>query len=285
MMELMEGLVHTIVQDEDDSDDDYLTEDDLMDSVTSIVPDSLPLQTSMPEIESSDMSEATNGRSNIMTKKYGNGEIYEGPMMNGMRHGENAVSIRADGSKYSGSYHSDEPLQGTLITSKYTYVGSFRNGRFHGLATLMSSDGTMYYGEFENGLPHGVGKETAIAGDEEMEMIQDIVSQKDTDFSSSPKATLVTYSGDFLAGKRHGLGTLVHLETETCLYSGLFINGRQAQFKKDEEQVQDLTKDNGEESMRNAPQSSDQKPEKTQELRGDDDLANLLNEVDEEKKE
>ena len=105
-MELMEGLVQTIVQDEDASDDDdYLTENDMMDSMESIVPDSLPLQTSMPEIEASDdESEGTTGKSNVITKKYANGEIYEGPMMNGMRHGENAVSIRADGSKYSGRY-------------------------------------------------------------------------------------------------------------------------------------------------------------------------------------
>ena len=195
----------------------------------------------------------------------------------------------------SKSYHSDEPLQGTLITSEYTYVGSFRSGRFHGLATLMSSDGTMYYGEFENGVPHGVGKETAIADDEEKQMIRDNVSIKDTDFSSSPKAAFVTYSGDFLAGKRHGLGTIVHLETETCLYSGLFINGRQAQFKEEEEQVPkeaqnsdesvkidqlDAKKDKQE--VQEIPQSSGHNTEQSNDIKGDDDLTDLL---DEEKKE
>jgi len=167
----------------------------------------------------------------VVLKKYRNGDIYDGPMLDGMRHGDDAFSIRADGSKFCGSYQSDEPFQGTLVTSDYTYIGLFRNDLFHGLGTLITANGAVYYGEFEAGLRHGVGKETMLANEEEMEFINanNVVQ---TDISSTSKRPFITYSGAFYLGKRHGLGILIHFESENCLYSGLFVNGRKAQFKK-----------------------------------------------------
>ena len=40
----------------------------------------------------------------IVRKEYLNGEVYEGPVLNGLRHGEGAITIYKDGSKFCGRY-------------------------------------------------------------------------------------------------------------------------------------------------------------------------------------
>ena len=113
------------------------------------------------------------------------GETYDGPCLNGQRHGDGVVCTYADGSKFLGSYRYDEPSEGTLICENLTYTGTFAPGfRFHGSrGKLAKSNGSTYEGEFRNSLYHGSGKMTY------------------------PDSSV--YTGEFLEGKRHGVGTLL----------------------------------------------------------------------------
>jgi len=43
------------------------------------------------------------------------------------------------------------------VSSKYKYVGDFKNGLKHGYGTLSFTSGLWYQGEFESGMPHGKG--------------------------------------------------------------------------------------------------------------------------------
>ena len=90
------------------------------------------------------------------------GETYDGPYLNGQRHGDGVVCTFADGSKFLGSYRYDEPSEGTLICQEFTYTGTFApGGKFHGSrGKLAKSNGSTYEGEFRNSLYHGSGKMT-----------------------------------------------------------------------------------------------------------------------------
>lgn len=90
----------------------------------------------------------------------------------------------------------------------------------------------MYHGDFEDGLRHGVGKETSLASEEELEIIKHSKKTRGKSCDKT-KARFVTYCGHFYLGKRHGLGTLLDTQNGACLYSGLFINGQKAQFRQD----------------------------------------------------
>ena len=113
------------------------------------------------------------------------GETYDGPYLNGQRHGDGVVCTFADGSKFLGSYRHDEPSKGTLICQEFTYTGTFApGGKFHGSrGKLAKSNGSTYEGEFRNNLYHGSGKMTY------------------------PDSSV--YTGEFREGKRHGVGTLL----------------------------------------------------------------------------
>eukprot|EP00591_Stephanopyxis_turris_P001834 CAMPEP_0195520128 /NCGR_PEP_ID=MMETSP0794_2-20130614/16196_1 /TAXON_ID=515487 /ORGANISM="Stephanopyxis turris, Strain CCMP 815" /LENGTH=296 /DNA_ID=CAMNT_0040649415 /DNA_START=11 /DNA_END=901 /DNA_ORIENTATION=- len=149
------------------------------------------------------------------------GEVYEGPFLNGVRHGENAIcTTRITGSKFLGSFRNDEPFQGTLTTPEFTYWGTFylqrmlRQGGaklktahrhihqktyiFHGKGTLIHKDGKTYVGEFSQGVYHGAGKETKSDGS--------------------------FYTGDYKRGKRDGIGTLFSSDGK-LVYSGIWTRG------------------------------------------------------------
>jgi len=112
------------------------------------------------------------------------GEKYDGPYLNGQRHGDGVVCTMADGTKFLGSYRHDEPVQGTMISDEYTYSGPLFCGKFHGSeGKLALADGSTYEGEFRCGIYHGAGKLILPNGS--------------------------TYTGTFENGKRHGIGTLL----------------------------------------------------------------------------
>jgi len=137
------------------------------------------------------------------TKEYNaSGDIYEGPFQKGERHGNDAVCKMADGSKFIGSYRYDKPVNGTLITQRFTYHGSFLRTTpesfiLHGdNCRLAYENNDVYEGEFRYGVYHGYGKESN---------------------------SLYEYSGEYKEGKRHGTGTLVaHVRN---IYPELFKDG------------------------------------------------------------
>lgn len=111
------------------------------------------------------------------------GEVYDGPYLNGQRHGDGVVCTMSN-AKFLGSYRHDEPFEGTMISNTYTYTGTFAAGKYHGPeCKLAMSDGTTYEGEFRCGLYHGAGKLVLPDGS--------------------------SYTGTFENGKRHGVGMLL----------------------------------------------------------------------------
>lgn len=100
MMGLIGGFAKAAGYLQDYSDDENdLASISVLSSLSSIMPDTPHIHVAVPSIPKSIDPET---EVIITTKKYANGELYEGPMMDGMRHGDGAVSIRADGSKFSG---------------------------------------------------------------------------------------------------------------------------------------------------------------------------------------
>jgi len=128
-------------------------------------------------------------------------EIYEGPMKNGLRHGDGGVCTWPNGTKFLGRFDSDEPIEGTLISSACTYVGKLSKSVFHGKGMLVFSDGISYEGEFLHGEYHGMGKLKEINGS--------------------------VYTGSFEKGTKDGVGTLLNEDNNYC-YSGHWVrNNRQ----------------------------------------------------------
>lgn len=57
---------------------------------------------------------------------------------------------------------------GRLLTADYTYIGFFKEGKYHGMAKLEYYNGDVYKGSFLNGARHGVGIMTIKATNESM---------------------------------------------------------------------------------------------------------------------
>lgn len=239
MMSLLGGFAQTAgLLETDDNVSDAGSESDIatisiLSSISAVVPDVQKGFSSLSILSGRENQTETQNGDGSVTKIYADGEIYEGPLVKGLRHGDGAFSIRKDGSKFSGSYDSDRPSEGTLITSEYTYIGPLQKERFHGTGTLMSNDGAVYRGQFDDGLRHGSGKETSEADEEEIELILRKKLMQEMFFSSNAGKIFVSYSGDFYLGKRHGLGTLEDMDGH-CLYNGLFINGKRAMYREEE---------------------------------------------------
>jgi len=226
------GLIETDGNNSESGSENDIANISVLSSISAVVPEVQKGLSSLSILSGTEEPAAP--QNGLGSKIYPNGEKYEGPFMEGLRHGDGAFSVRRDGRKFSGRYESDEPVEGTLITSEFTYVGPLQKGRFHGSGTLMSNDGRVYKGDFDDGLRHGTGKETSEADKEEIELILKNKPVQEKTPSSVKKVVLVSYSGDFYLGKRHGLGTLEDMDGN-CLYKGLFINGRSASYRGDEE--------------------------------------------------
>jgi hypothetical protein len=126
------------------------------------------------------------------------GDVYEGPSVNGIKHGPGASLTKLDGTKFLGSYLYNRPYEGTWVTSSHTYSGKVdRRGQFHGSWGVLAEQNQLeYQGEFHKGYYHGVGKEAY-----EVEA-----------FAITPTENVpcvVEYKGNFIRGLRHGLGTMV----------------------------------------------------------------------------
>jgi hypothetical protein len=91
-------------------------------------------------------------------------ECYEGPFLNGERHGLGVCTKLNGEGKFLGKFLNDSYHRGTLVTKDYTYVGQFSEGIFHGNGALIHSEGTLYEGNFEGGVFDGLGKFTCPAG-------------------------------------------------------------------------------------------------------------------------
>ena len=150
-------------------------------------------------------------------------EHYDGPFLDGMRHGDEAVSTFLDGSgKYIGSYFQDSRMKGTLMKDDMTYTGTFKDDVFHGKGLLARKNGTIYEGAFENGLMHGKGKLTEKKQGETIEYIGYFVKGKKDGEGSIRMSDGSHYNGRWKNNKKHGKG--LELLTNGERYEGNFEN-------------------------------------------------------------
>ena len=113
-------------------------------------------------------------------------ECYEGPFLHGDRHGFGVCTKLNGQGKFMGNFQYDSYEQGTLIANTYTYSGLFSGGTYHGLGTLVHSDGSLYEGTFDEGVFAGHGKLVNSEGD--------------------------LYEGGFRDGKKHGHGKMTYID-------------------------------------------------------------------------
>lgn len=131
------------------------------------------------------------------------GEIYEGPFHNNKRHGYGGMNTKSDGGKFIGRFAYDKPINGTYITSDFTYTGSLLEGAaFHGEGgCLAEKNGNIYKGDFVYGVFHGCG------------------SQCNNEFQ---------YNGEFSKGERHGVGSCsINLPLISCINNNMESNNHE----------------------------------------------------------
>lgn len=122
---------------------------------------------------------------------YDDGSMYEGQVVDGIRHGEGTNKSGSD--QYTGQWEADQQ-HGTgkqTWNDGRSYEGQFSRGRFSGLGKMawQSAKGIMTYeGEYVEDLKHGNGKFCWPDGR--------------------------VYEGDWLRGKRHGRGAFITAKGE-----------------------------------------------------------------------
>jgi myosin heavy subunit len=101
----------------------------------------------------------------VKTKKYKNGEVYQGQMKNNKRHGY-GVHEWPDQRIYEGQW-ADDMMNGhgvyTWIKENRTYEGRFLNDNMTGAGWYQDTD-RIIVGEFQNGVLHGKGVQFSVEG-------------------------------------------------------------------------------------------------------------------------
>lgn len=142
----------------------------------------------------------------------------------GKRNGKGTVHIEAH-VRYEGDFHEDEADgNGKLIRwfqggESDIFEGEFRRGAVHGTANYWGPDGTVYCGQFSNGLRQGNGELHVRGTSYSGEFHQG--ARHGTGRYRSPK---VTYSGMYIEDQRHGAGLLREVEADgqERVYEGEF---------------------------------------------------------------
>lgn len=117
---------------------------------------------------------------------YESGDIYEGDFAQGYRHGTGTYFFREPpGSRYEGEFRKDEfSGKGVYHYEQDVYNGLWLHSAKHGEGNYVDKkDNSTYQGQWSEGYKHGLGK-------------------------SDDKDGL--FSGEFLAGLRHGTGTMLY---------------------------------------------------------------------------
>jgi len=160
--------------------------------------------------------------------------FFECEWADGQRHGRGIVHI-AGHLRYEGEFHLDDACgQGKLVRwfhggEQDVFEGEFSQGAVHGLATYSGPDGTIYEGQFCEGLRQGGGqlhvRGTGYSGQFFKGVRHGVGRYR------SPK---VAYSGHYSEDQRHGPGLLREFgqNGEESVYEGEFVASmRQGQGK------------------------------------------------------
>ena len=159
---------------------------------------------------------------------WASGDVYEGPMVKGLRHGK-GVFIWANGQRYNGDWVQDKPtgqasvkfvngnqFEGSVIegvpqgqghmryASGDTYAGQLKAGEPEGTGVYQWTSGQQFEGDWKSGRPNGQGKLKFATGNQFEGTVVDGVPNGP---GSMRFATGETYVGNSLNGLPDGLGT------------------------------------------------------------------------------
>lgn len=143
---------------------------------------SIIVGTAAKQTESSNIQDKK-ATSEIKTYRCGNGDLYEGEMLNGEYHGKGKYTKAEKRWVYEGDFVNGQMIGQCKLTYKNgdVYQGEVLKGIWNGKGKHTYADGTYYEGDFKDGLKHGHGKFTEKSGD----------------------YTLI-FEGDYIGGKREG---------------------------------------------------------------------------------
>lgn len=134
---------------------------------------------------------------------------FHGEWVHGKRHGY-GVLIWRNGSRYEGHFIDDKlGGQGVLCWSVgLEYRGEWINNYAHGRGELRFPNGKRYYGEWAHGKRHGWGQLSFPPNDEKqrVEYIGGWADDLQSGEGVMKWSNNASYSGQWLAGKRHGYG-------------------------------------------------------------------------------
>ena len=153
-------------------------------------------------------------------------EAYEGKYKKGKRSGRG--KLFKDGVLvYDGLWAEDEAIDGNWAAAinGEMYDGDWVSGKYHGYGKVKRADGEQYEGEFENGAYCGWGR---LTKQREGKFVGEFKDGLLCGTGSSWEKDSICYEGGYKAGKRHGMGTLFHvemLEHPQMLYDGAWQGG------------------------------------------------------------
>eukprot|EP00934_Nitzschia_sp_Nitz4_P002124 Nitzschia sp. Nitz4//scaffold341_size29662//15258//16685//NITZ4_008039-RA/size29662-processed-gene-0.27-mRNA-1//-1//CDS//3329548549//2124//frame0 len=129
------------------------------------------------------------------------GDVYEGPFIDGIKEGKGANMTYHDGRSFKGRYHLGKMREGHLIFADGSYYeGLLENNKRSGFGLYKFKNGDQYEGQWKNDLMHGRGKmEWNLDG--------------------------AWYNGDWEFGIQHGTGTEANPDG-TIRHQGRFHQGQ-----------------------------------------------------------
>ena len=103
--------------------------------------------------------------SEVITRQYADGGIYEGTFLDGLQHGQGTYRL-PNGFEYTGEWEHGQ-ITGTG-TARYpngsVYEGQFEDGRPHGQGRMVFADGSSYDGHWDAGRIMGEGTRRYVTG-------------------------------------------------------------------------------------------------------------------------
>ena len=142
--------------------------------------------------------------------EYADGSEFSGNFKNNLRHGHGTMYYgKGNGTPYESPLKSNSG-RGKVLDGygRCRYSGGWQHDRWHGHGVYYCSDGTMYEGEFRNGVRHGQGKQTLIPTTEEAGENLPTISAVRLVHGMDALYRPSVYEGSFVDGAWQGRGRL-----------------------------------------------------------------------------
>ena len=149
--------------------------------------------------------------------EYPDGAVYRGHLSaEALRHGCGRMAY-SGGDVYEGEWESNQRSGvGLFVAAESVYVGDWADDKYEGIGKLVQANGSVYEGEFQNGMPHGSGWSSYL-----WESADEGAHEFAADDES---AHWLVYDGSWLQAQRHGHGQLTYPDGST--YEGQWQDGR-----------------------------------------------------------